>query len=857
MYNIKTISSYFINSKNNLLFLNFEKNTKVFKFTIFSELLYLLIQQSRDYNNLYKKLNRQLIIINKKLLLILRNNILKELKKENIDALETKFKINKLNINLFIKLFLESKNKKEFNNILEKFLIRNKHFKSDKNLLKLVNVIRLKLFDDKIYIKYIYLNEMNNKLKYFVMDKIKKITNHIIPILYVFIKKETHRLKINNLIFNLLNKYIFKNINIEISRDKLQSSLFKFFKISTRYNIRKIPNAEELHLKENKYKKRRTDILMANKQILNFILKEKYNIGYLKFIRFFKKSKYNSIPVASIIKIIEEMKKKTLSGFFNYIGYSEVLFNNYKNNLYDINNKSININYFYKLNNIYYSDNNAHSFLYKNYINVYYMYNFLFSNSKNKKNYFFMNYNDKKIQYINKSIVKYSYYDNYVIDTDLNLNYLPIDDYKTIKYIIHLLYKYKESLKFFNKSNNYTKLIDSFFNNYKENMKKIEFKKSNIDIYTYNLKADVITYFFKKMYDNYDSKSKNISILFNSSLEYLSRFKKQKINIKFLKKQSDLLKKEFINWLSINNNLLLLIDNNYYKYNNIKLNNIELHDINEIENYSISTDINKYNIYYKFNKIYKKYFNETRSIIKSINEKPLISIVNSINNKKNYSHSLEILNNVVNKSYNNKKNNKNEIENKLFINKITNIAINNNIDSSFELSKLNDSTVTKNKNLFSLVFNELISSKAYNSVEIIKEYYNLNINSNIDKYKNIFGNNINIFPNNKYFFKENNINDQLGMLTNKKFNFYNKLLLISKKNNFFITKNNYIFIIASKKEVLFNNSKVELLNFLKFNFFFNNEDANKIISKTITSTTTQFKKLTAYQMKKRKSKKIY
>ena len=28
--------------------------------------------------------------------------------------------------------------------------------------------------------------------------------------------------------------------------------------------------------------------------------------------------------------------------------------------------------------------------------------------------------------------------------------------------------------------------IISFFNNYKENMKKIEFKKSNIDIYTYN-----------------------------------------------------------------------------------------------------------------------------------------------------------------------------------------------------------------------------------------------------------------------------------------------------------------------------------------------------------------------------------
>ena len=64
------------------------------------------------------------------------------------------------------------------------------------------------------------------------------------------------------------------------------------------------------------------------------------------------------------------MKKKTLFGFFNYIGYSEVLFNNYKYSLYDINNNSISINHFYKLNNIYYSDNNVHSFLYKNYIYI-------------------------------------------------------------------------------------------------------------------------------------------------------------------------------------------------------------------------------------------------------------------------------------------------------------------------------------------------------------------------------------------------------------------------------------------------------------------------------------------------------
>jgi hypothetical protein len=57
--------------------------------------------------------------------------------------------------------------------------------------------------------------------------------------------------------------------------------------------------------------------------------------------------------------------------------------------------------------------------------------------------------------------------------------------------------------------------------------------------------------------------------------------------------------------------------------------------------------------------------------------------------------------------------------------------------------------------------------------------------------------------------------------------------------------------------MILDNQKLNLLELLKVNLFFNQQDMNKILSKTVNYTTTELKKMTKYQMKKKKSKRIY
>jgi hypothetical protein len=76
--------------------------------------------------------------------------------------------------------------------------------------------------------------------------------------------------------------------------------------------------------------------------------------------------------------------------------------------------------------------------------------------------------------------------------------------------------------------------------------------------------------------------------------------------------------------------------------------------------------------------------------------------------------------------------------------------------------------------------------------------------------------------------------------------------LLSKFENNYILKNNSIFILANDK-----NDKLNNFNLIKIKNSFSEQDYNKIISKTIDYTTTELKKITKFQMKKRKLKKIY
>jgi len=73
---IGVTSSYLLNSFNNINLINLKTNTKVAKFVLFSELLYILIQQSRNYNKLYHQLIFQIEMIKKKLIFNIKDRVI-------------------------------------------------------------------------------------------------------------------------------------------------------------------------------------------------------------------------------------------------------------------------------------------------------------------------------------------------------------------------------------------------------------------------------------------------------------------------------------------------------------------------------------------------------------------------------------------------------------------------------------------------------------------------------------------------------------------------------------------------------------------------------------------------------------
>src|SRR6478736_7769129 len=100
---IKTTSSYILNSLNNFNLIHFKKNTKVVKFVLFSELLYLLIQQSRNYNKLYHQLVLQIEMIKKKLFLNIKDRVILLSNHKKMKILMLKFKLHNIDYDNFIK----------------------------------------------------------------------------------------------------------------------------------------------------------------------------------------------------------------------------------------------------------------------------------------------------------------------------------------------------------------------------------------------------------------------------------------------------------------------------------------------------------------------------------------------------------------------------------------------------------------------------------------------------------------------------------------------------------------------------------------------------------------------------------
>jgi hypothetical protein len=862
---ITPTSSYLLNSLNNFNLMQFKKNTKVIKFVLFSELLYLLIQQSRNYNKLYHQLVLQIEIIKKKLFLNIKERIILFTNHKNMKILMLKLKLHNIDYDNFIKnIFFAKKDAIYF---LHKFIKKYKVFKGDQNFIHFVKVLQNEVINNNIYLKYIYLKKLNLYLKHFTVKKIKDLNNFFFPIIFNLLKKETHRIKLKSMIKKLISSYLFKGLNLELSRQKLQAVLLKSFKISTKYDIRILPYVEEIHLKEKKPLKKKNDIAMSIKNVFNFILKQNYNSNYFKLLKMLKKNKLDNIPFHLLFNVLNNIKLNTIYGFFNYNGLDYNFINYFKYNLKDYKNNNIDIFNIYKNNSLYISNTNIYSLMNKHFLNTYTIFNFFNSFLKRKKNNFFLSNLEKQIEYITYSYNKYNYYDFLLLQikkNEINLN--EFKDYIIIKKILLYIKKYKNILTSKNKIKEY------FVNFYK--IKTLTNKKNNNMIFNKN----ILVYFFKNLLNIYNKKSNKFdyykkgsyivnnkkksylydALVIKEIISYLYNYKN--ISIKILYKKI----REFKNYIielikNINNNYLNLVE-----YDNVKINKININDIYKINNsFNFSSDLNKYFLYNKFNNIYKKYFNKLKKIVikyifnKNINLN-INTIYNTNNNKKNNYLLNNFYNKIINKIEEYKKikisNNLLKFNKKLFSNKIYNFNI-ENLNLNFE--NYNEYLVNNNKLLFSSIFNNSLLINKYQINKEIINFNKFNIISNYKQYINLFKNNLLITNNKNNLFKEISLNNNLNLFLNKKLNFYNKLIKLSKKNLIFIKKNNYLFINKIDNNIMLENKKLDLLELLKINIFFNQQDINKILSKTVNYTTTELKKITKYQMKKKKSKRIY
>jgi len=866
---IGVTSSYLLNSFNNINLINLKTNTKVAKFVLFSELLYILIQQSRNYNKLYHQLIFQIEMIKKKLIFNIKDRVIFLSNHKNIKILMLKFKYYKINYDTFIKNIFFPKRSAIF--FIYQFIKKNKAFRGDKHLIELCKILQKEVKKNNIYFKYMYLTKLNKYLKNFTINKIRELKIFFFPIFFNFLKKETHRLKLNFIVKNLITTYIFKGINLELSREKLQAVLLKALRISSKFDIRIIPHVDELHLKEKKrIRKDKIDIAMSIKNVSNYILKNNFNFSYLKLLNFLKKNKLESLSFNLLYNLFNNIKLNTLYGFFNSNGIEFNFINKINYNLRDYKNNNINIFEIYKNNSLYYSNSNIHSLINKNFLNTYSIYNFFNSFLKRKKKNFFLSNIEKQIEYISSSYIKYNYYDNILLQIKQNeIVHTRFKNYIVIKQIIKDIKKYKYILTSKERIDNY------FLNFYKHKFKKIKGKIRA------NYQQNTLIYFYKnllKLYKNKDNKLNKI--YYYNKGEYIYKNKKYKKNLNFYK--NIIVIKGVIKYLSnykkisikklykirkfYKTNILNIINNNselkLFQNTNININKININSIYQINNnFNFSNELNKYFIYNKFNNIYKIYFTKLKKIIN--NNKFNIKI-NTIYKKQNNNINKYNLNNfykqIINKIGEYKKSKIKNISyiykfnNKLFSNKIYNFQIK---DSKLNFENYKDFLYGNNEKIFSLIFNNSLENINNNINKKIINYNKDNTKNNFNKYIKLFNNNLTIVNNKYNSIKEINLNDHLNLFLNKKINLYTKLLKLSIKNKIFIIKNNFLFTNNKNYNIKLQNNKLDVTDLLTINNFINQKDITKILSKTINYTTTELKKITKFKMKKKKLRKIY
>lgn len=486
---ITNSSSLLLNVPSLINITTYKKNKKITKFVLLSELVYMIIVQTKNYKKLHENILRQINYIKKKLFILIKE----ELERSNrVDLLVLKQKLIKTNVSYdsFVDFILSDN--KGFNT--SQYL--RKHFKEE------IDSIRLNIKNNSIYIKYIYLKKIVTYLNKILNDKLDKINYYFYKLIYQVLKNKNNRLKLKILITRILKMYTHKGLNIELSRQRLQRYLLKCFKKSTNFNYRYVPNSDEADVRERNVLAVRRDNASSLKEVLNYIVKHKYGFSYFKFYRELKARNLENISIVELFKVFDRIENNTLFGIFKNLNIK--LENKKEDRLLTINNVELSNYRVLRKNNIYFLQSDYCMYNNKDIYSIYNLYNFFNSTVKRKKYDNFFSVSDKLLELFSKSYLKYVFF---------NLEYTDLSEEAISAYsVLNDLYNYmnKHKLKKIKKQNissvNEGINLNIFMSDTVSINDIVKKKKQIEELFTLNILEQVSNYMFqiKNIYLNHE-----------------------------------------------------------------------------------------------------------------------------------------------------------------------------------------------------------------------------------------------------------------------------------------------------------------------------------------------------------------
>lgn len=477
---ITNSSSLLLNVPSLINITTYKKNKKITKFVLLSELVYMIIVQTKNYKKLHENILRQINYIKKKLFILIKE----ELERSNrVDLLVLKQKLIKTNVSYdsFVDFILSDN--KGFNT--SQYL--RKHFKEE------IDNIRLNIKNNSIYVKYIYLKKIVTYLNKILNDKLDKINYYFYKLIYQVLKNKNNRLKLKILITRILKMYTHKGLNIELSRQRLQRYLLKCFKKSTNFNYKYVPNSDEADVRERDVLVIRRDNASSLKEVLNYIVKHKYGFSYFKFYRELKARNLENISIVELFKIFDRIENNTLFGIFKNLNIK--LENRKEDRLLTINNVELSNYRVLRRNSLYFLQSDYSMYNNKDIYSIYNLYNFFNSTVKRKKYDNFFSVSDKLLELFSKSYLKYVFF---------NLEYTDLSDDAISSYgMLNDLYNYMNKYKLKKiKKQNISSVNDginlNIFMSDTVSITDIVKKKKYIEeLFTYNILEQVSNYMFK------------------------------------------------------------------------------------------------------------------------------------------------------------------------------------------------------------------------------------------------------------------------------------------------------------------------------------------------------------------------